>query len=105
MPNQDQVMGLVRTVLALISGFAIAHGVSDQTWQLVSGGVLALVPLIWTYFVHTDSAKLAAVEALPDVKKIVVGPSATDGVEAAVKDATRPKVVSTPPGDPQGRSI
>ncbi len=103
--NPDQFMSLVRTGLGMAAGFAIAHGVTNQTWELIAGIVTAVAPLLWGYFVHTDSAKLAAVEALPDVKKIVVGPSATDGVEAAVKDATRPKVVSTPPGDPQGRSI
>jgi hypothetical protein len=113
---------MVRTILALISGFAIAHGITDQTWQLVSGCVLAIVPLVWTYFVHSlsgktasaktlppveklevadtlpDSAKLRMVEAMPDVKEIVARSTATNGVAAAVKDSTRPKVVSAPLG-------
>lgn len=93
-PNSDQFMMLIRWALSIAAGFAVGHGVSDSTWQLISGIVIAVAPLLWGYFVHTDSAKLAAVEALPDVKSIIVKPSATDGVAAAVKDVSRPKVVS-----------
>lgn len=91
--NQDQFMSLIRTGLGVAAGFAIAHGVSDQTWQLIAGIITAVAPLLWGYFAHTDSAKLAAVEALPDVKNIVVKSTATDGVAEAARDADRPKVI------------
>jgi hypothetical protein len=41
-----------------------------------------------------DSAKIAAVEAIPDVSSISVKASATDGVADALNDPTRPKVVA-----------
>jgi hypothetical protein len=43
----------------------------------------------------SDSAKLAAVEAIPQVQKIVVDRTATDGVADAAQDPSRPKVVVT----------
>jgi Mg/Co/Ni transporter MgtE len=43
-----------------------------------------------------DSSKLRLVEDMPDIKSIVAKPTASDGVAAAVKDSTRPKVVSAP---------
>lgn len=43
-----------------------------------------------------DSSKLRLVEDMPDIKAIVAKPTASDGVAAAVKDSSRPKVVSAP---------
>jgi hypothetical protein len=40
----------------------------------------------------SDGAKMAAVEALPDVRRIVVAPDARDGVATAANDPGRPKV-------------
>lgn len=42
----------------------------------------------------SDSTKIAAVTALPDVEKVVVQPQASDGIGAALADPTQPKVVS-----------
>jgi hypothetical protein len=44
----------------------------------------------------SDSLKLRMVEAMPDIRSIVAKPTASDGVAAAVKDSSRPKVVSAP---------
>lgn len=41
-----------------------------------------------------DSAKLRLVEAMPDIRSIVAKPTASDGVAAAVKDSSRPKVIN-----------
>lgn len=42
----------------------------------------------------SDSAKIAAVTALPDVEKVVVQAQAADGVGAALADPAQTKVVS-----------
>lgn len=42
----------------------------------------------------SDSTKIAAVTALPDVEKVVVQPQASDGIGAALADPTQTKVVS-----------
>lgn len=47
-----------------------------------------------------DSAKLRAVEAMPDVKAIVPVTGATGAVAAAVADPSRPKVIDADPAPP-----
>jgi hypothetical protein len=97
MPNQDQFMSWLRTTLSGIGFLVVQRGwATDATVTMVIGAVLSIAPFAWGYFAHTDSAKLAAVEAMPDVKEIVAKSTATDGVAAAVKDSSRPKVVSAP---------
>jgi|SRR6267142_688453 len=93
-PNQDQVLGLVRNLLMLGGGIAVGKGwlTTDQI-TLIGGAGASIIPLVWTFFAHTDSAKLAAVTALPDVRKIVTVASPTnDAVKAAMNDASQPKV-------------
>ena len=87
--NQDQLLGVVRTILAAVGGWAVGKGYFDsQTWIEITGIVVAIVPLVWTLIVHTEQSKLASVESLPNVVKIVT----TDQKTA---DASGPKVVST----------
>ena len=51
----------------------------------------------WGAMTHTDSAKIAAVAALPDVAKIVAVPSPdrNSAVAAAVADQEQPKVTNS----------
>lgn len=93
-PNQDQVLGLVRTFLAIGGGAAIGRGwITGEQLAQIGGLAGSLVPMVWTLFAHADSAKLAAVAALPDVRKIVtVASPASDAVKAAVADSSQPKV-------------
>ena len=92
--NQDQVLSSMRWLATVACGYAVGRGwiTADQTTYIIAAA-LALVPLVFSFLKHTDSAKLAAVEALPDVKEIVTKPTATDGVAAATADPSRPKVV------------
>lgn len=55
--NQDQILSLLRWVFATGGTLLASHGVGTAaTWEAVAGGVLALVPVIWSMFVHkTDS--------------------------------------------------
>lgn len=93
--NQDQFLSWLRTTLGGIGALAVQYGLTNSntaTW--ITGALVAIAPFVWGYFVHTDSAKLAAVEALPGVEKIVTAPNAADGVAAATADRSRPKVVA-----------
>lgn len=117
-PNQDQAISWVRSTVAMIGGIAIGAGYGNaETWTMIGGVVTMAVPYVWGWFAHTsaaklsaisdmrpsdkraafaqvpDSVKIAAVEAMPDVKRIVVLPTAKNGVAEAVADETRPKVV------------
>jgi hypothetical protein len=95
-PNQEQFLSWLRSTMSGVGYLLTAYGVSgaDAWWPTVSGIMLAVVPYVWGYFAHTDSAKLAAVEAIPAVNKIVVSSGAPRDVKAVVADADRPKVVS-----------
>ena len=96
-PNSDQLLSLLRTILQIAGTAIVAHGtlgINGAMWEQISGAILMIAPTIWSMFVHTDSAKLAAVAALPDVEKIVVQPQASDGVGKALADPTQTKVVS-----------
>lgn len=45
----EQVGAIVRTVLQLVSGLAIAKGIGDESlWLSISGGAVALASGIWS---------------------------------------------------------
>ncbi len=95
-PNLDQALSAIRTALSLFCGFLVGKGYIDaDTATMIVGVTIALGPLVWGYFTHTDNAKLAAVEALSDVRSIIVKPTATNGVADAANDMNRPKVVKS----------
>lgn len=97
-PNLDQVLSLVRAVLSILGTMIVAHGtfgINAGVWEQITGVVLMVAPMVWGMYAHTDSAKLASVEAMPEVTKIVVKTTATDGVATAAEDPNRPKVVTT----------
>ncbi len=95
--NQDQFLGMLRNLIAFSGGIAIGHGwLNSEQVTLIGGAIAAVAPVIWTYFVHTDSAKIAAVTALPDVSKVVVKLTAAPDSAAAVAaaDNNQPKVTA-----------
>ena len=96
--NQDQVLGVLRNLIALGGGFALGHGyLSGEQITLIGGVLTAAAPVVWTYFSHTDGAKLAAAAALPDVRKIVVAANSGNGaIKEAVLDPTQTKITSGP---------
>ena len=91
--NEDQILSISRSIVALLGGIAIGRGwISSDQLTLISGIVASLVPLIWGIYAHTNSSKLASVEAIRDVKSIVIEPGANGSMGEAAHDPTRPKV-------------
>ena len=94
--NNDQALSLLRTVLQIVGTGIVAHGtlgINGAMWEQLSGGIIMLAPVIWSMYVHTDSQKIAAVTAMPDVAQIVVKAGAVDGAAQAAADPAQPKVV------------
>jgi len=92
--NQDQLTGMLRIFVPTGIAWAVGKGyVPAGAAGDVGAAILAVIGAAWSYSAHTDSAKLAAVTALPDVKKIItVASPVNDAVKAAMNDASQPKV-------------
>lgn len=96
-PNNEQLLSLLRAILQIVGTSLMAKGVvTTADWTTYSGAIMMIVPIAWGYFAHTNSAKLAAVEAMPEVAKIVVKPTTDSSPEivAAAEDPSRSKVVT-----------
>jgi hypothetical protein len=92
--NQEQALASLRGVIAAVGGFALGRGwISGDVLTLITGVVGAVFPLAWGIFAHTDSAKMASVESMPEVKAIVVERGANGSVGAAADDPNRGKVI------------
>lgn len=49
--NTEQIGAVVRTVIQLVSGLAIAKGIGDeQLWVAISGGAVSIVSGIWSWY-------------------------------------------------------
>lgn len=83
--NQDQILGIVRSILSAMCGIAIGYGLmtSEQAVQ-ITGVAATLIPIIWSFLIHTDKAKVAAAQAVPAAQVLVSDPAlASPGVQIA----------------------
>jgi hypothetical protein len=47
----EQIGAMVRTVIQLLSGFAIAKGIgNEEMWLAITGGVVSIVSGLWSFF-------------------------------------------------------
>ncbi len=66
MVNQDQILSMLRSVLAVVGGWAVGRGYATADQIVLIGGLLtSLVPLVWGMATHTKAAKAAAVQLSP----------------------------------------
>jgi hypothetical protein len=113
--DKAQAESVVRTIFK-VAGTALAYrGISvssdvanvlagPEALQFYSGIVMVAVPMVWDWFVHSFSGKIAAVEALPSVAKVVMAPNASPAAMTIVDDRDRPKVVAGVPPSLSQRS-
>jgi hypothetical protein len=98
--NADKIGGWVRAGVAAGAAIVIANVPALKSYltpdvQAALGVIGTTVAVgLWSQLTKSDSAKIAMVEKLDDVKNVVVTKSATDGVAAAAADPARPKVVT-----------
>ena len=98
--DASKVGGWVRSGVAVGFGILVAKwpGLStyiDPATQAAIGGIVATVVMgVWSQLTKTDNAKLAAVEAMPDVAQVVpkVTAAPDSAVAQAAADPSRPKV-------------
>ena len=87
--NSDQVGGIIRAIMATMSGMAITWGFSSEGWVAVTGGIVAVVVALWSHYSNSLPAMISSVAEAPEVKKIYTTPSVAISVPSS-------KVVATP---------
>ncbi len=76
MINQDQLLSTLRSILAIVGGWAVGRGYITNDQLVLAGGALAsLVPLVWGIAVHTHKATVAAAQAVPSAQVLVSDPT------------------------------
>src|ERR1022692_2161456 len=53
--NGDQIGGIIRAIMAGLSVWAMGHGFTDGAWLAVTGGVVALVTVLWSLYTNATS--------------------------------------------------
>jgi len=96
--NQDQFLGMFKIAATGLVAYVVGKGwIPAGAASDVGAALVAIAAGAWSYRAHSDSAKIAAVTALPDVKKIVtVSVPINPAVAAAASDATQTKVAPAP---------
>ena len=85
--NQEQVMGLIRGAGFLFAGWALSHGISEESWTAIIGGLAAAVSTAWSIYSNTIKKQIDNVAASPEVAKVVASP-------AIVASTNSPKVTA-----------
>jgi hypothetical protein len=86
--NQEQIKSAVVKLLAIVGAFIAGKwGITSGTWEAISGVVLAVVTLLFSFKMNTSTAIVKAAEAMPQVTHITVS-------DKAIADATGPKVTT-----------
>jgi hypothetical protein len=53
--NSQQIQSLVRAVLVMFGTYLVNKGITDTaTWTTVTGFLVGIVPLVWSYFRHAQ---------------------------------------------------
>ena len=85
--TSDQITGILRAILAALGGFFIGKGmISAATFDWLTGGILAVAPILWSMWVNRPAAIAASAQSLPGVT-VVTSPSASPAVQSAVANA------------------
>lgn len=93
--NQDQFLGMLKVIVPSVLTYIVGKGwIPAGSAADIGAGIIAVGAATWSYFSHTDSAKIAAVTAMPDVAKIIVAPTAppASAAASAAADSSQPKV-------------
>ncbi|MET4315882.1 hypothetical protein [Bradyrhizobium sp. RT4b] len=85
--TSDQVMGVIRAILAAIGGFILAKGwVSAETWTWIAGGIVTIGGALWSLWSNRPAGLAGAAQKIDGVN-VVTSPSAAPAVQAAVAAA------------------
>jgi len=70
--NNDQIGGVIRSFLALFSGWALSHGFTQDQWVAISGGVIAAITFAWSLYSNSNRQLIISTAESPTVATVVV---------------------------------
>lgn len=74
MPTQAQIEGLIRAVMAILAGYALAKGIDAATWLAITGSVVGAATVLWTLYSNSKAVLVKQVTKIPEVEAVIVDP-------------------------------
>lgn len=100
--NQEQFLSLLRDILKVIGASFVAKGAVVETdWTTWTGLAMMIAPIGWSYYEKTKARMIAKVDAMPEVKGIVL--KQTEEGKALAEAVPSPTVV--PAGTPAASAV
>jgi hypothetical protein len=105
--NYEQITGILKiavpVILAILAPIGFSSFSDPATVSAITAGTVAVGAGIWSYFSHTNAAKIASVAAIDPGMKVLV-PHAVIAedpkVASLVADTSVPNVTKLPSGPP-----
>jgi hypothetical protein len=108
--NYEQITGILKIVVPVVCAILAPIGFSGfsdpATIGAITTGVVAIGAGLWSYFSHTNAAKIASAAAIdPEVKVLIPTHVMADDpkVAALVADTSVPNVTGPPGFDPPAK--
>jgi len=70
--TQDQIGGIIRAVMAALSGYALSFGFTNEQWLTITGAIVAVITVLWSIYSNSTTQQIKAVAASPDVHAVVL---------------------------------
>lgn len=93
--NQDQFLGALKIIVPSAVSYLVGKGyIPAGTAADVGTAIVTVLAASWSWWAHRDSARIAAVAAMPDIAKVVIaaGASSTSAAAQAANDRDQTKV-------------
>ena len=82
----DQVLGILRAVLAAVGGWAVGKGyIDDATATSLGGAVIVIASAVWSTLAHTQTAQIKSVNAADNGVKVVAADASAPAVDGPQK--------------------
>lgn len=69
--TSDQLGGIIRAIMAAFSGWALEHGFTNDQWLATSGGIIAIITVLWSLYSNSTHQLIQSVAEKPEVSKVV----------------------------------
>ena len=69
--------------MAVFAGWALEHGFTNETWLAVTGGVVALVTVLWSLYTNSLPSMVKTVSKSQSVDKVVVSTALANKIDSS----------------------